>query len=61
MVSLTTILPRLPAEAQSWINGLSPEYRASTEHILNLVGEDNFVKHWRTHREDQLKLENDFG
>ena len=60
-ISLTTILPRLSAEAQSWINALSPEYRRSTEHVFNIVGADSFVKNWKTHLEDQMKLENDFA
>jgi hypothetical protein len=37
-ISLTSILPRLPAEAQQWINDLPPRYRQSTEYLLNLVG-----------------------
>jgi hypothetical protein len=60
-ISLTTILPRLPAEGQSWIRGLSPSFRRSTEHVLNIVGEDSFVENWKMHRDDQINLDNDFG
>jgi hypothetical protein len=60
-ISLTTIMPKLPAEAQAWISGLNPSFRTSVEIILNYVGEDSFIKHWRMHREDQQKFENDFG
>jgi len=59
--SLTTTLARLPAEAQTWINRLDPTFRSSTEHVLNLVGEDDFIKHGRTHRADQVRLQNDFN
>jgi hypothetical protein len=60
-ILLTTILPRLPAEGQQWINGMEPFYRETAEHILNLVGADNFVKHWKTHREDEQNFEHHFG
>ena len=33
---------------------LKPGISGFDRALLNLVGEDNFVKHWRTHREDQL-------
>ena len=59
LISLTTILPRLPAEAQAWINALPPDDRQSTEYLMNLVGADNFVKHWRTHRDDWIETESE--
>jgi hypothetical protein len=60
-VTLIAILPRLPPEARLWITGLSPFWRCSTEHVLNIVGEDSFVRNWQTHRQDQVNLANDFG
>jgi len=27
---------------------------------LNIVGEAHFIKHWRTHKQDQEKLEDGF-
>jgi hypothetical protein len=61
MISLTMILPRLPAEARQWINGLPPHYLRAIEDILDRVGADNFVRHWRAHRQDQQDFEHDFG
>jgi hypothetical protein len=60
-IPLTAILPRLPAEARSWIAALSPPFRRSTEHVLNIVGEDSFIRNWKTHRDDQVNLDNDFA
>jgi len=59
-ISLTTTLSKLPAEAQLWIMCLTPAQFGEIEIILNIVGENNFIKHWRTHKEDQEKLEDDF-
>jgi hypothetical protein len=61
VISLTTILPRLPAGARQWINGLPPYYRRTIEDILDRVGADNFVKRWQVHRQDQQDFEHDFG
>jgi hypothetical protein len=58
-ISLTTTLPKLPTDAQAWINELDPSFRSSTERVLNVVREES--KHWQTHRADQQKLENDFS
>jgi hypothetical protein len=58
-ISLTTTLPKLPTDAQAWINELDPSFRSSTERVLNVVREES--KHWQTHRPDQQKLENDFS
>ena len=52
-ISLMSILPKLAAEGQSWINGLDASNRRATEHLLNIVGEESFVKNWRQHRADQ--------
>ena len=58
--SLTATLLKLPAEAQLWIMCLTPDQFDEIQTILNIVGEKNFIKHWRTHKEDQEKLEDDF-
>jgi hypothetical protein len=55
-VTLESILPRLPVEAVSWINSLSPGWRASVENRLHIVGPDSFVAYWRTYR-DELAFE----
>jgi hypothetical protein len=47
-------LPRLPAEAQSWINGLSLTFRRATENVLNIVGTDSFIRNWQVHQFDGL-------
>lgn len=60
-ISLTAILPKLPAEAQEWVNGLDPTFRSSTEHVLNIVGEDDFINQWQTYRADLTKLQNNSG
>src|SRR5262245_39711391 len=52
-ISLMSILPKLPAEGQSWINELDASNRRATECLLNIVGEESFVKNWRQHRADQ--------
>jgi hypothetical protein len=52
-ISLTTALPKLPTDAQAWINELDPSFRSSTERVLNVVREESFIKHWQTHRADQ--------
>jgi|RhiMetStandDraft_4_1073278.scaffolds.fasta_scaffold114091_2 hypothetical protein len=54
---LTSILPRLPAEAVSWINGLSSGSRALLEATLQYVGAENFVRHWETLRDVYQKID----
>jgi hypothetical protein len=61
MTTLSSILPFLPPEAQHWIDNLPPHYRRTMQDIVDLVGEDNFLQHWQTHREDQQNIEHDFG
>jgi hypothetical protein len=58
-ISLAMVLPKLPAEAQSWLNRMTPEERGCTEHILELVGPDSFVANWQTYRDD-LQAARDF-
>jgi len=59
-ISLTTTLSKLPAEAQLWIMCLTPDQFDEIQTILNIVGEAHFIKHWRTHKQDQEKLEDGF-
>jgi hypothetical protein len=60
MISLQDTLPKLPVEAQTWINGLNRVHRLAAEYILNIVGEDSFIANWREHRFYQQKLVHDF-
>jgi hypothetical protein len=53
---LNSILPRLPPEAQAWINSLPPFWRAPIEHRLQVIGADNFVEHWQAIRAQQERL-----
>ena len=50
-LTLTMMLPRLPAEDKSWIKGLATDEVSCLEYILNLVGPDSFVANWQEHRE----------
>ena len=59
-ISLTTTLSKLPAEAQLWIMCLTPDQFDEIQTILNIVGENNFIKDWRMHKKDQEKFEDDF-
>jgi hypothetical protein len=59
-LSLTTILPRLPPEGRAWINSLNATWRHGAEQVLNNIGEENFIRSWRVHRDDQRKLAHDF-
>jgi hypothetical protein len=60
-ITLVSILPRLPIEAQVFFKGLGPYWRRSTEHVLNIVGADSFVTHWEYQRAEIKKLSWDFG
>ena len=55
MVTLASIIPKLPAVALAWIAGLDRVDYITTEWILNDIGLDNFLKYWRTHRAAQRK------
>jgi hypothetical protein len=59
--SLESILPRLPPEAQAWVNGLNPFCRRAVEHDLRALGSDLIVKYWAALRDTLQKLERDFG
>lgn len=60
LITLASILPRLPAEAQAWIKGLDADDYTAMETILNNVGAENFIKHWKVHHDDYQKFEYDF-
>ena len=49
-LTLTMMLPKLPAEAASWIKGLATDELNCIEYILNRVGPDSFVANWQEHR-----------
>jgi hypothetical protein len=60
-ITLASILPRLPAEAHAFFNGLGPRWHRSAEHVLNIVGADSFVTHWEHQRAEIKRLSWDFG
>jgi hypothetical protein len=39
---------------------LTPDQFDTIQTILNSIGEEDFINHWRTYKEEQEKLENDF-
>jgi hypothetical protein len=59
--SLESILPRLPPEGQTWLNGLNRFCRRAVEHDLRIAGPDLFVEYWESLRDTLQKLERDFG
>jgi hypothetical protein len=60
-ITFAEVMPRLPVDCQTWLNSLTPGWRNSTEYILNLIGEENFSRCWRVHRDDLDQLGFDFG
>jgi hypothetical protein len=60
MPDLDSMLPRLPPEGQASLNGLSRFRREPTERKLSLIDADNFIRHWRTVRDEQQRLAYDF-
>jgi hypothetical protein len=61
LVSLESILPRLPPEGQAWLGGLNLLNRRALSHDLRTAGPDLFVEHWESLRDTLQKLERDFG
>jgi hypothetical protein len=61
MLALKDTLLKLPVEAQAWINGLNPVAQVAAEYVLNIVGEDNFIANWQTHRDAQQKAWHDYA
>jgi hypothetical protein len=55
-ITLTMIRPKLTAEGRLWVNTLTPDEADSIEYTLNLIGEDNFIKNWREHRDMVQKM-----
>ena len=53
------IVCKLPEDGQKWLKGMNREELRYTETILNNVGEDSFVKHWRVHK-DELEYVRNF-
>ena len=49
-ITLATILPKLPAEAQLWVSTLTPVEVTATEIILRNVGAASFIDNWEYHR-----------
>ena len=61
LISLESILPRLPPEGQAWLSGLNRFCRRALEHDLRAAGSDLFVEHWESLRNTLQTLESDFG
>jgi hypothetical protein len=59
-ITLVSIIDRPPAEALHWLSSLDPIAWSATEHVLNIVGTKNFVKHWEAYREEEQKIAYDF-
>jgi hypothetical protein len=51
-------MDKLPPEAQKWVNGMNRDEKFGTEIILNNVGVDSFIKHWRVHKDDLDEIRN---
>jgi hypothetical protein len=51
-LKLSDVQGLLPREARNWVNGMTHEEKHSTEIILNNVGIESFVRHWKEHREE---------
>jgi hypothetical protein len=61
LISLESILPRLPPEGQAWLSGLNRFCRRAVKHDLRTAGPDLFVEYWESLRDTLQKLERDFG
>ena len=60
-VTLESILPRLPVEAQSWIAELRPGIRDALETRLDLVGAEAFLRYWQDYKAEVEELDHFFG
>ena len=60
-VTLESILPRLPVEAQSWIAELRPDIRDATETMLHIVGPEAFATYWQDYKAEVAQLDHFFG
>ncbi len=58
---LVDVKDRLPEAGKRWIEGLSSQERICTEIILNNVGIDSFLEHWKVHRDDLEYIRNFFS
>ncbi len=59
-LEISEVKARLPQEGQHWIASMKRKEREGTEDILNDVGADYFVQHWRFYR-DQLEYVRSLG
>lgn len=50
-LKIREIMPRLPKEAQEWLNRVSEDEFGSAEGILNAVGEESYIQNWRFHKD----------
>lgn len=49
-MTLKEIKHNLPPEGQQWLDGLTAGEFASTQTMLDLVGEASFVENWTTYK-----------
>ena len=55
------ILPKLCPEGQKWINSLTGFELRAAEHMVDIVGEESFVQHWRAQKEKLDEMRHLFG
>lgn len=55
-IRLASIVPLLPPEAVTWLQGLDPIAWTATEHVLNVIGIGDFVTHWQSHRQEEQRI-----
>jgi hypothetical protein len=57
-LKLSDIQTRLSEAGQRWVAGMSSAERHGTEIVLNNVGVESFLKHWKEHRDELQKIRN---
>jgi hypothetical protein len=60
-ITLDSILPGLPVEAQSWIKDLDVGLRDGLETILDKVGPEAFAAYWQDYKAEVEFLDRFFG
>jgi nicotinic acid mononucleotide adenylyltransferase len=50
-LAIADIIDRLSPDGQKWLRKMDRENRQTTEYTINLIGADNFVKHWQFYKE----------
>ena len=55
-LKLKDVKDKLPPAAREWLRGVSSQERLCLEIILNSVGADSFVEHWKSHRTELQEI-----